>query len=337
MQSKRSILILSLALVTLFVWRHLSPAANGKTPAKPLAPAVFPAAQFHSPEAAHPDLKARAKTDPDEALTKCWEKLHAQHQTGSLHARLRSVLDPVVGTWYYSTEKEDLPFLRDEPSASGKFFLALEKANLLNGMTGDGDDGRALELLEEAARLDPENAAPYFFGAIIAERNGDHVKAVELADQAETAARFDSYLTSFTRALFSEVRTPSDLMDAYGIWGRAPIPDYGELRKFLVKFQRPHAAQQMAVAALKNPGPLMDIDWNGIEYAIAKSVLDTLGEGSGYPAYRDLLRERQAADALNASKVFEELEKTCDESSLIPYVRWLQDHLDKDRGVASGR
>ncbi len=131
----------------------------------------------------------------------------------------------------------------------------------------------------------------------------------------------------FTQAIYREVRSPADLIAAQGIWATSPVPNYRVLKKFLLERKQTQVGEQLLQDGLANQPSLLDLTWVPIEYAIGKSLLNTLGEGQSYPSYRDLQKQKEAQSLFSEDRTFSNLQGECDLNALDDEVRILRNYF----------
>jgi tetratricopeptide (TPR) repeat protein len=261
-----------------------------------------------------------AESLESDADRRCYKQIKQQMETNRYIDAIQPQLNEVVGKWYIDSSITDAA----ETSASGKFLEGLARSGFLEGRTLERDDKRALKLLRQAAAGDPQNSAPWLYMAMISERSGNAENAHKYFLRAFASGKFDSYVKTFARAVFRDVRTPTDWMEAVGVWSNAPMVDYNALSKFLRSRDSELFAVQMVATLPENPSSVldMDIDWIPVEYMIAKNLLDKFSPGNKYPSARDLMkigaREGPGTDFLELPSKYD-----CNLSVLQPLV----DHI----------
>lgn len=256
---------------------------------------------------------------------KCWEKIREQYQE-SPHfiVENRQRLRAVVGEWFYVKDNAERVESTDETSLPGMFFLALAKAGLLDGLKMQTNEQQALALLQRVSEADPGNSAPLLYAAIIEGRMGNRAHRDELLSELSKTLYFDSYLKDFTYALYSGVRSPSDLLVAQQIWSTVPVPNYLALKDLVKEASQFRIAEQLIRDGLRlDRERSEDLSWIPIEYELGKKLLDSFGKGKGLPEFQALLR--QNPDTLGASA---KLDATCDLESIHDEVERLQKYLD---------
>lgn len=259
----------------------------------------------------------------------CWKKIISELEDQAFRTSNNLFLKDLVGEWYFAedskTSAESAPFVE------GKFMLALARAGLLDGREILTDEEEALKLLSEVSESDPKNSAPILYAAIIESRRGNSERAEELFAQAQKSEFFDSYITAISKSIFSRVRTPSDLLQAYGIWSTLPIPDYTALKGFLKERDAKTFALQLIKSGLDDESLISEIEWFPLDYAVGKSLLDALNPKNTLPTYRDILKRKNEQNLVSVDKLYFELKSMCDISSLNPMVDLLQRRLSHHR------
>ncbi len=252
----------------------------------------------------------------------CWAKLNSELGDQSFRP---THLENLVGDWYLS---EDDRTRAERPSSTeGKFILALARAGLLEGKRIEPDDEEALTLLDEVSEDDPGNSAPFLYAAMIEGRRGNHERSAELFAQAEKTDRFDSYMTSVAKSLFGQVRTSSDLIQAYGLWSTLAIPDLIALKNDLLNRGGKLFAHQLMKSGLGDDSMVADVEWFPLEYAIGKSLLNALEPNNAHPSYRQILKLKNEKSSVSAEQVHSELQSKCEASVLDPMVELLRSRL----------
>ncbi len=261
----------------------------------------------------------------------CWEKIREQYQESpDFSINSRAGLSRVVGEWYYDKNAIEPGNNTIESSAQGMFFLALAKADLLNGTKKNVDFKEALSLLEKAAEIDPLNSAPFLYAAIIENKRGNKSQAEYLLKQAYRSQYFNSYVKDFTVALFSEVKTPSDLLAAQDIWMTTPIPDYIALKEIIDAPSNTMFANQLVQDGLNSErSKVTDLSWIPIEYLVGKKILDKHKFGANIPDMKQITANEILNETSNS--VLETLSTTCDLNSLQKHLDKLQRHLNSIR------
>src|SRR5262249_639840 len=110
-----------------------------------------------------------------------------------------------------------------------------------------------------------------------------------------------------------------------------PVPDYSEMKKFMVSSNLSYVAHKIAMATLSTTREFVDIDWLPVEYNAARSALADMGFKEDYPAYEKLMQRRDKNSTFGSEKVLSSLESSCDLNSIDAYVTALKDHLAKPR------
>lgn len=259
----------------------------------------------------------------------CWENIRDQYQFNSdFLVESRTRLSNVVGEWYY--DKNVYPTVNlNENSPQGMFFLALAKANLLRGTKKDVNLEEALTLLEKVSTIDPQNSAPFLYAAIIENKRGNTTNAQNLIKQAASCKYFKSYLRDFMVALFSGVKTPSDLLAAQEIWATTPVPDYIVLKKLIRDPANVKFAYQLIQDGLNsNKLKVTDLSWIPIEYVIGKKILDSHGLGSNIPSMEQIVKQSKGTLNETLEQTTEILDSTCDLTSLQKQVDKIHEYLD---------
>lgn len=277
--------------------------------------------------------KPAAITSADSATEKpCWHRIRDQYQTNSDYVVENKLqLNGIVGEWFYIKDTASTKTLH-ESSVQGKFFLALAKADLLEGRKIDRNDEQALSLLSEVLEADPDNSAPLLYAAIIKKRQGKEAEAQDLIRQARDSKFFKTYIRDFTFNLFDGVKTPSDLLSAHEIWSTAPIPDFLSLKKLLKDSKEVQITEKLLTNGLDSTyGRIQDLSWTPVEYAIGKSVLDSINKGNNYPSYKSLVAERPNPFQEASENAFRNLNSTCDLNSLQAQVTTVREYLDAVR------
>jgi tetratricopeptide (TPR) repeat protein len=267
--------------------------------------------------------KSLISKNPSEAL--CWEGIEEQILNNDFLAYNRHSLNQLIGEWYYS--KTTTVPIEIVPTAAGKFMVALARAGLLEGKKILENDDEALKLLGEVSDLDPKNSAPLLYAAIIENRRGNLLRAEELLSQAQRSQFFNSYILTISKSIFRHVRTPLDLLEANTMWSKLPIPNYIVLKNYLKAHSRKAFAYQLIGAGLDNNLVLNDIEWFALEYAIGKSLLNSIDPQNMLPTYNEVLNMKNNLNPLKIDQLYTKFQYTCDLSSLYPAVDLLQNRL----------
>lgn len=292
---------------TLTATKSELPGQDPKNPPAPIATPAEPALEEH-----------------------CWEKLSAQVKEDEFALQNRNVFREIVGDWYFFRDTPEVP--EEETSPSGMFLRALLEAGLLDGHLLPGNhDARALELLAKVHEADPDNSAPLIYAAVIENRRGHEVEAQRLFLRAQQTNRFDSYITTVTRTIFSQVKNPSDLVQAHALWSKLPVPKYYELSKYLRDPNSRFFTEQMTRSALNKKNILPDIDWFVLEYATGLSVENKLNPGNKLPTYREMMEQKKKLNPFEDERMLAALKKNCDLSSLNDYVAEFQKYMENSK------
>lgn len=256
--------------------------------------------------------------------SECYAKIADEIRTNGYLAQRKPALDAVVGSWYYERKAPD-----DESSTSGKFFEALAKANLLSGAPEQDQpkDVEALKLLMQVAAEDRDNAAPWVYAAIIAERNADPQGAQTNLAVARTKTKYDSYLTTFAQTLYKDVKHPADYYEAVGVWSQVPVPSTSELAHILQTNKEAGTAVAHLLTQKQPSEPdLLDIDVVPIEYSVGRSTLNKFEPGNGLPSLGELMRRAPASEKID---IMDNPEKYgCDISKLQPAIDKMHEKLN---------
>lgn len=323
---------LSAVIIALFYFFQISPRIENSS--IPLFPKKTEAQQglklLKLPKASpplHPEVPPIVSiTTPlseDNKEVSCWEKISPELSNQDFTAT--NSLGRLVGDWYFSKNPETP--IENASTAEGKFILALARAGLLEGKKVQIDEDEALKLLSEVSELDPKNSAPFLYAAIIEDRRGNHKRSDEFFSQAQNSEMFDSYITTISKTIFSQVQTSSDLVQAYGMWSTLAIPDYLSLKKFLKKHHGKKFVHQLLKNGLDPESIINDIEWFPLEYAVGKSLLDSMEPENKLPPYREMLKQKNDQSLVNADKLYSELQSTCDVSVLYPMVDLMRKRL----------
>lgn len=232
----------------------------------------------------------------------------------------------VIGDWYF--DEKSAP-TENNNSFIDKFMLALASGNLLVSRKSEQNDNTALELLKEVHTEDPLNSAPLLFAATIESRRGHFHEANELLLLAQKTQRFDSYVTTISRRIFSSVRSGSDLLQAYSIWSQVPIPNYTELRKFLNQKDSALFAWQMMASGLDDSTILPDVDWFVLDYATGENMLRKSSIKTNLPKYQDIIIRKEHVNPLGANRILQKIKHNCDISTLDELAFVLKNMLKK--------
>lgn len=246
-----------------------------------------------SPAAPASPTKATLSLEEEvEAEDACWAKMYAAAEPEKdFLAHHERDFCRTVGRWYFDSEAPVEPCAN--PGPSEKFFLALAKAGLLEGRKVERNDDEAVALLDEVVADDPSNSAPLLYEAMIFRRQNRTADEARIVDRIASATHFDSYLKSVTEAVYSEVQTPSDYLNAIGLWSRSPVPDYAALKRYLVDHQLGFVGDQM-LDDTRRGVDRRETHWIPLEAAIGVSVLKLTDPGRrDLPNVRELLAEAQ--------------------------------------------
>jgi hypothetical protein len=236
--------------------------------------------------------------EPDsDADAKCWEHINDQLRTNGYLESMRPKLDRIVGAWFYA---EDRPELKtDETSTPGRFFQALAESGLLSGRELEPNHEHARKLLRDVADEDRLNSAPLLFAALLAEKDGDKAAADRLFEEAKRRPNYHSYVTDFTRASVSEMKSVDDWFEAASVNSRIPVPEMGELAKFL----KTRDSAAIALSMIRNypfekEKPVSDVDYFPLEYAFGMSILKVVDPASTtlFPGYKEILKKSLEAN-----------------------------------------
>jgi hypothetical protein len=251
-----------------------------------------------------------------------WEKNSASiPQKAMLHTNITSSISNTLGDWFFL---EDAPLPENpEDSLPSKFFYALTLAGEMEGKdVPDHDIPRALELLLEVAKKDPDNSAPLLYMSIIEKKQGNNARAAELLNLARTkTTKFSTYESDFLLPLYRNVKTPAELMDAISAYSRTPIAKVAGLKDLLIKENDEVIAKQMMAPALSNERLHM-IQWRPLDYMIGYVILQKQNKSANLMHPRDLFAKRRLKDFQVGE--LDELEKRCNVQELEAWVREYQ-------------
>lgn len=264
-----------------------------------------------------------AHKEPKE--TSCWNKIKSELAFDHFFSYKKATLGRLIGEWYFSENAGKV--IEAAPTFEGKFILALARAGLLDGAEIDLNNEEALRLLGEVSDLDQKNSAPLLYAAIIESRRGNQARAEELLNQARGSEFFDSYITNISKSIFSQVRTPSDLLAVYEVWSTLAVPNYIVLKNLLKGPDTKFFSYQLMSKGIDDKSAINEIEWLPIEYAVGKSLLDSVEPQNKLPTYREIVNRKNKLSEVNVERIFSQLNSSCDISSLVPMVHQLQSHL----------
>lgn len=299
------LVVLGFAATAAYLW--FNPEPHGTQPASNRDPA---------------SSSQNSSTDPGG----CIDRLHRDNpEIAETDRQMRQSMS-VLGNWIFQP-RESLDRTIIEPTAGGQFFLGLARGGLLLGRTSPVDDDEALSQLEEVMLKDPTNAAPVAFAAILADRKKDETRTRYYLNRLETTKRFDGYTLAISRELWAQVRTPSDMMAAFGLIAVLPVPDYALLARFFGDKAEGNLIGRMLIQdAIRRTDPMVDLDYHQLEYAAGRKILQTRGEGSNL-ATPQALAEKELAKNNSFARATMALEANCQISVLAPAVDYLKDHV----------
>ncbi|MCM2281899.1 MAG: tetratricopeptide repeat protein [Bdellovibrionaceae bacterium] len=266
-------------------------------------------------------------SDDEEA---CWKKVESQFLPNEFIDYSRTHWNDSIGGWYFANNIEHA--VAPQVSVAGRFLYGLARAGLLDGKEIERNDQEALEELAEVSAVDPTNAAPWLYAAIVEARGGNTRQASRFLKLALSTTRFDSYLHEVTTAIFERVKTEGDLVEAVAVWSRSPIPNYTVIREFVRGQMGAEKIGLMMMNDGLNPDRLVsDLDWFPIEYAIGKKILDDVGSKGRYPDHQSLLHIKAQRSPISLDQSWRALRENCNIRSLAPIVGEIQKHLSDHR------
>lgn len=276
------------------------------------------------PQEKKQDTPSQQRSEKTYTEEDCWTIVKKQYVSNPTFTLTHiNTLNTVVGPWYYSNQ--DLAPTQ-ENSVSGKFLLALGRSGLLTGKIIRKNIPEAIKLLNEVILEDPQNSAPRIFLAITLSKNGAQDKVQNILNQIETQTTFfNSYTLNFTKILFKQIKTPEDLMAAYGVWEHTALVNYDELGQFLKKHKLGKVAEQLLADGLSEKKIAEDIDWLTIEYAIGKNVLNKISPENKYPDWKSTYQSKRTkylSELGHAS-----INGTCNLNVLNEHVQLLPNYL----------
>lgn len=181
-------------------------------------------------------------------------------------------------------------------------------------------------MLDEVVQLDPQNSAPLLYAATIESRRGNGDRAKDLYERAEKSEFFNSYILSISESIFSQVRTPADLVLAIEAWSTLPVPNYLPLREILKQNNGKMFARQMLRSGLDNDVAVSDIEWFPLEYAVGNALLNDLEPNNKFPPLSQIWKRKME----NYPDQMIRLMKTdCDLASLEPMAAQLRKRIPK--------
>ncbi|MBS1971011.1 MAG: tetratricopeptide repeat protein [Bdellovibrionales bacterium] len=258
----------------------------------------------------------------------CWNKLSAQVQEGEFVRQNREAWQSLVGEWYYGPDGDALN--TPETSAPGMFMQALLFSGQLYGqLLYESQEERALDLFEKVYALDPGNSAPLIYAAMIESKRGNEAEAQRLFAMAQNSNRFDTYIMTVSKSIFSQVRSSSDLIQAYAFWSHLPGPDYAAITKYLKARDSRIFAEQMTRAGLDEKNVLADIDWFALEYAVGFAIENKLNPNNKLPNYKEIVEKKNQQSPFSNEKMLAALKKKCDLSSLDEFTNEFRAYMNK--------
>lgn len=265
-----------------------------------------------------------------DSQTDCWTIIASRYKADAqfkYKENNKPRIDNIVGDWFYKPAKEFKDNM-SERSASGKFFLALAKANLLSGFetkTNLQKQAEALQLLNEVSSLDTNNSAPLLFAAIIKQQQGLSEEADDLLQQANSKSKFNSYMKDVVRSLYGSANTVEELLSAIGLYSSVPIPNYSLLNSFLLETHNIIIAQQLVADGINENSKIPDVDWLSVEYAIGNSILEKLGANKNLATYKELYEEKRLLLVSNQSDRLPD--GSCNLQALENQLQFYKEHL----------
>lgn len=274
--------------------------------------------------------KEVSQNDPGQNQNaECEERIKRQSESNEIFIQKNlKNMNSIVGPWFYA-ERGSYSENLNEVSKQGKFFLALARAGLLDGLNAQVplDKQSAIGLLKEVAAEDPENSAPFVFLSVIHEADGNLAEAAYFRVRAEKSLRFDSYLNDFISAIFKTIDSPGSLFQAYSLWATTPIPHYKEIQKLIKVHKSEILAEQLIAKALDPDNNFPDVNWSPVEYAFGVASLKELGKRHNLPNLQNLIKIKKSIVPYD-SFAYLELEKTCDLSVFRPATNAIMEYFD---------
>lgn len=251
----------------------------------------------------------------------CWARVNAQiGESDDYEKKIDGAMGDLVDPWLYQRDAEiDIVRVQTAPNL---FLSGLARAGFLIGKRTTRDDEAALELLEKAHELDPENSAPLLYAALIEKRRGNLGASQQIVQEAVLSGeRFDSYITTLAKASFGSIVTPVDYLSAVAVSSALPVPNYMELKKILQGSAAVAVGKQLMQDGLNPKKKIEMVDYVSIEYANGYNLLKGKVDTDSYPTLKELWKKKKDG---RLSRIFDAantaLEQSCDISALDPYL-----------------
>jgi len=224
----------------------------------------------------------------------CLGSVDQQILKGDFDLAVSSLEHQTVGSWFFSdrSEPREMPAF---PTTASKFMYAIGKSGLLVGFeTKKRDDDTALKLLREVALESPGNAAPLIFAGQIEKQRGSGSTAKALAAAAKKSVYYDDFSKSIYRAIYREVKSPADLIEAVALGSKIPIPKTSILKNFLVEYKLSDVATLMIRDAFDDLKVDGDLEWTALDYAVGRSALYAINPNRWYPEIGEVVSRKNS-------------------------------------------
>lgn len=232
-------------------------------------------------------------------------------------------LSEVVGLWFNSksiTEPQ-----AQETTTSGKFFLALARADLLDGKKIHPNLNESFGLINEVINEDPTNSAPLLFAAVIAEKFRRFDEARKYIEQLQTTTHYNSYVSDHYHQIFASVESLKDFMSAAQIQSSSPIPAMSDALKLLKKYRLKNVAEQLVQPVIDNRSAIMEFDWLPVEYSMGVAAMKSIDPSIQYPRWMVLYKDKNRISSLPLSEYMQDISDISKCNSDEIEIRYKQD------------
>ena len=242
----------------------------------------------------------------------CWEKVKLRSKDSDYLFRMEEKISRVIGLWYFEDLKFASPF---EKFYGGLYFADLLTRSEESKISPEPD--KAWTLLEDVAKGDPENSAPWIFLYQLAL---DHFpeRAPSLLNKIEQTRYFNTYMNEVNFNLFSFVETPEDIAASWEAIGNSPIPDILVVKSFLLDHPMEKIGRQLIEDGLESENESNGTKFKSLEYVVGRSFLQ-----KDLPDFTDTIMRKMRMENENQPLYFKMLHSggPCEPQLLKEFVR----------------
>jgi hypothetical protein len=246
----------------------------------------------------------------------CLIKLSAENAEKIEQFKEKFLTDPnnPLGRWVYDSKSLVAPTLTKNSLDS--LYRGLYASNLLLGRENAKPNlDYAAQSLWESFEMDPKNAEPLFYLALLEkERNNlDEAKRI-LQLINDEHLRFQSSLTKIYQNVYSHAESPADMLGALDIFSELPIANISKIGKLLLEMEQNHLGSLLMSEGLDESRFIPDLDYDQLAYAVGRSAHVRLPSNvdSAVPSLMQLQEVKQIHPQwVWLAKQSDELDKNC--------------------------